>query len=390
MPESNIHRLEMDGKEIILVGTAHVSKNSAEQVREIIEEEKPDSVCIELCESRYKSIIDKDKWKKVDIVTIIKEKRALFLLANLVLSSYQKRMAKQFDIQAGAEMIQGMNSANELGAELVLADRDIQTTFTRIWRGMGFFGKFKLFFQLIFAALSDEKITEEELDKMKSGDMLTSALSELSKSFPKLKKTLIDERDQYLSQKIKDAPGKKIVAVLGAGHIPGIKEEIKKEHDLKDLTKLPPKSKTGKIVGWGLAAIIVSLIVITFSVDKAAGMDQILSWILWNGSLSAIGTAIALGHPLSILTAFAISPISSLSPLLAAGWFAGLVEAFVRKPKVEDFENLSEDIYTVKGFWRNKVTRVLLVVILANLGSVFGTVIGGADIIRVFFETIKG
>ncbi|HPI16580.1 MAG TPA: TraB/GumN family protein [Mesotoga sp.] len=385
-----VHRIQLKDKEIILIGTAHVSKNSAEEVKRIIEEERPDSVAIELCNSRYQSMQDQDRWKKTDIAKVIKDKKSFLLLANLILSSYQKRMAKQIGIQAGQEMLQAIESARETGAQLVLADRDIQVTFARIWGNLSFWGKAKLFFSLVLSIFSDEKITEEELDKMKSGDMLTSALSELSKSFPQLKETLIDERDKYLAQKIKEAPGKKIVAVVGAGHVPGLKEAIKEEQDLEALSRIPPKKKTGKIVGWTISIAIISLIVATVIVNRDAGLDQILSWILWNGSLSALGTLAAFGHPLSILTAFAVAPISSLSPLLAAGWFAGLVEAMVRKPHVSDFENLSEDVNSFKGFWRNRVTRILLVVVLANVGSTVGTFIGGADVVRIFIKSFWG
>ncbi|NLM21287.1 MAG: TraB/GumN family protein, partial [Peptococcaceae bacterium] len=386
MSESNTHRLTLNDKEIILIGTAHVSRQSAEEVKKVIEEEKPDTVCLELCDSRYKTITESDKWKNTDIFKIIKQKKALILLINLVLSSYQKRLAKQFGINPGQEMIQGITSAKEIGAEIYLADRDIQTTLRRLWQGVGLWGKIKLLFQLILGMLIDEEITEEELEKMKSQDILTSTLNELADSFPQFKAILIDERDQYLAQKIKEAPGKKIVAVLGAGHIPGVKTELFKEHDLDNLKRLKPVSLRFKILGWSIPAIILILIIATFSVDKTAGTNQILSWIIWNGSLAGLGTLLAFGHPLSILVAFCVSPISSLSPLLAAGWFAGLTEAYIRKPNVQDFENIAEDIHTLKGFWRNKVTHILLVVVLANIGSSLGTVIAGLDIVKHFLN----
>jgi len=386
----NVHKLEIDGKEIILIGTAHVSKKSADEVKDIIQDEKPDTVCVELCQARYQSIMDPDKSKKMDVIQIIKQGKALILLVNLILSSYQKRLAKQFGIKPGQEMIQGIESANELGATLCLGDRDIHTTMLRLWRGLGFFGKIKLFSQLVLSMFIDEEVSEEQMEEMKTQDMLSSALNELSKSFPHFKSIIIDERDKYLAQKIKTAPGNKVVAVLGAGHIPGIKEELYKENDIEELSKVTPGSKITKIIGWGIAVLIIAVIVSTFSVDRAAGVDQMVSWILWNGSLSALGTLLAFGHPLSILTAFVVSPISSLSPLLAAGWFAGLAEALVRKPNVEDFENMAEDVQTVKGFWRNKVTRVLLVVVFANLGSTLGTFIGGAEVIRRFINTFFG
>ncbi|MGG7620469.1 TraB/GumN family protein [Bacillus coreaensis] len=388
MVEDNITRIHLDGKEYILIGTAHVSKHSAEQVKEVIEAEKPDAVCVELDKQRYQSITDGNKWKEMDIIQVIKEKKASLLLMNLAISSFQNRMANQFGIKAGQEMIQGIESAKETGATLVLADRNIQITFARIWGGIGLKGKALLLSQVIAGIFSKESITEEELEKMKSQDTLQAILNEFTETFPRLKKPLIDERDQYLAQKIKEAPGQKIIAVLGAAHVPGIKEEIKKEQDLTKLTSVPTKSKWPKIIGWSIPVMILAIIAYTFVANPQAGLSQTFSWILWHGGLSALGAAIALGHPLTVLTAFLAAPITSLNPVLASGWFAGLAQAYVRRPSVKDFETLSEDVFSVKGFWKNKVSRILLIVVLSNLGSTLGTVIGGADVIRVFFENL--
>jgi pheromone shutdown-related protein TraB len=388
MTEENISRLYIDGKKIILIGTAHVSKHSAEEVKQVIDEEKPDAVCVELDEQRYQSIKDENRWKNMDIFKVIKEKKATLLLMNLAISSFQKRMAKQFDISPGQEMIQGIESAEEHGAELVLADRNIQITFSRIWNSIGVKGKAILLTQVIASIFSKETISEEELEKMKKQDTINSVLNEFTEHFPKLKKPLIDERDQYLAQKIKKAPGDKIVAVLGAAHVPGIKEEIRKENDLKRLTKVPPKSKWPKVIGWSIPILILAIIAYTFYANPSAGLQQAISWLLWNGSLSAIGAAVAWAHPLAILTAFVAAPFTSLNPLLAAGWFAGIVQAYFKKPYVSDFESLSDDVQSVKGFWQNKVTRILLVVIMANLGSSLGTLIGGGDVIRIFIQNL--
>lgn len=390
LTSENVHRINLGDRDLILIGTAHVSKLSADEVKEVIEAEQPDTVCIELCQARYQSITDTDRWKNTDIVKIIKEGKAILLLSNLIISSYQKKLAKKFGVMPGQEMIQGIRSAEEVGAELCLADRDIQVTMLRLWRSIGLWGKLKLFFQLMLNTFMDEELSEEEMEQMKNKDMLSAALDELSRSFPQLKRIVIDERDIYLSQKIKTAPGKKIVAVLGAGHIPGIKEELGNNHDLSTLNTVPPASQLTKITAWSIPVIIIALIASTFSVDRATGIEQMTSWILWNGSLSVLGAIIACAHPLAILTAFVAAPISSLSPLLAAGWFAGLTEALVRKPSVQDFENLADDIHTVKGFWRNKVTHILLVVVFANLGSTVGTIIGGADVINKFIKTFFG
>jgi pheromone shutdown-related protein TraB len=388
MPQENVTKLHLNGKEYILIGTAHVSKQSVEEVKEIIELERPDSVCIELDEQRYKAIIDGDKWKNMDIFSIVKENKTTLLLMNLVISSFQRRMASQFGVKPGQEMIQGIESAEAVGAHLVLADRNIQITFARIWGGIGLWGKAKLLTIIIASIFHHEDISEEELENMKSQDILNAMLSDLTASFPRLKVPLIDERDQYLAQKIKESPGNKVVAVLGAAHVPGIQEEIKKDQDLAALVKLPPKSYLPKIIGWSIPFMILGLIGYTLYANPSAGLAQITSWVLWNGTFAAIGAAIAFGHPFSILTAFVVAPISSLNPLMAAGWFAGFVQAYLHRPKVEDFEKLTDDVHSVKGFWSNKVTRILLVVVLTNLGSTIGTIFGGADVIRLFIENL--
>lgn len=392
MFSENVHVVNLQGREIILVGTAHVSRKSAEEVKQIIESETPDVVCIELCPQRYQSITDRDRWKNTNIVKIIKDGKSILLLANLVVSSYQKKLAAKFGVNPGQEMIQGIESAEKVGAEICLADRDLQVTMRRLWKKLGAWGKIKLFFQVLAGILLNEELSEEDMEKIKKKDMLSAALDELSSSFPRLKEVVIDERDSYLAQKIKNAGGSKVVAVLGAGHVPGIKQALRedKEINLAELSAVPVSSKVARTAAWIIPLLIIAAIAATFSVDRATGIDQVVSWLLWNGSLAVIGALLAFAHPLSILTAFLVSPISSLSPLLAAGWFAGLVEALIRKPSVQDFESLPEDIQTVKGFWRNKVTHVLIVVALANLGSTAGSIIGGAEVIRRFISTFFG
>ena len=384
----DIHYISLDDKDIFLIGTAHVSKTSTQTVKRFIEEEKPDAVCVELCPSRFQSITNPDKWKKMDIIDIIKQKKALLLLVNLILSAFQKRLARQLGINPGQEMIQAIQSAKENNIKLILADRDIQITFTRIWKKLSFFGKFRLFFMLLLSMFNQENISEEEIEKLKSEDILTAALQDLATSFPRLKNTLIDERDQYLAEKIKSSPGNKIVAVVGAGHVPGIKQEIFKSHDMNNLTYIPKSAKWVKWILWAIPIAIIVIVISTFKISPPSGFNQIMQWLIWNGTLAALGTFIAAGHPLSILTAFFVAPISSLNPLLAAGWFAGIVEAMIRKPNVDDFEKLG-DITTFSDFFRNRVTKILLIVALANLGSSLGTFIGGAKVIQIFIDTIS-
>lgn len=372
-----ITRLTYGDKEIMLVGTAHVSHESAELVREIIKTEKPDTVCVELCPSRYQSITQKDSWRNTDIVKIIREKKSFVLLANLLLSSFQRRVASKLDIQPGQEVLNAIEAAKEEGAEIVTVDRDIRVTLSRAWRLIGFWDKMKLLTELVFSFGSVDDISEEEIESMKNEDMLETILKEVGKSQPKLKKVLIDERDLYLAESIRKAPGKRIIAVVGAGHTPGIKAHFNDESiDVAELTTLPPKGKAGVIVKWGIPVVIVLIIIIGFFFGGSkVGADMIVWWFIINAAGAFIGALAALSHPLTILTAAVAAPFTSLNPTIAAGWVAGLVEAALRKPKVADLENLYNDIMSFKGFWRNKVTRLLLVVVLTNLGSAVGTIV---------------
>ena len=384
----NIVKLNYKDKEIYLVKTAHVSKNSINDVKECIGEVKPDSICIELDEDRYKKISDPEKWSDTDIVKVIKEKKVGFLLVNLILASFQRRMAINMDSNSGGEMLEGIKQAKELNVPLVLADRPIKTTFSRIWNSLGLYEKSKLLVSIIGSIFDDEEISEEDLQALKEADALDAALNEVGKEFPNVKKILVDERDAYLSSKIKNADGKKIVAIIGAAHAGGIERNLDKDIDIDELNVVKKKKDIGTVIKWLIPIAIISIIIYTLWSNRDAGLSQIKSWILWNGTLSAIGTLLAFGHPLSILTAFVMAPITSLNPLLAAGWFAGLVEAMIRKPKVKDFENLGEDTNTLKGFWKNRVTRILLIVVFANVFSSIGTFISGLDIFTTFLKNI--
>jgi len=380
----NLTHLKFNEKEFILVGTAHVSKESARLAKSVIEEEKPDTVCVELCQSRFQAIRQKDRWQDTDIIKVIKEKNSFLLLSNLLLASFQKRIAKQFDVKPGEEMITAINTAESTGAQIHLADRDIRTTLSRTWRVMGFWSKIKLVFQLILSLGQLDEIKEEDIEKMKQQDVLETLLAEVGKSLPALKSIVIDERDQYLAEKIRTAPGNKIVAVVGAGHIPGIQKYWDSDIDTRALEQLPPKGKLIGILKWLIPMAIVGLFIAGFFYGGTeAGTDMIIWWILANGILAGVGAIIALAHPVTILTSILAAPLTSLNPMIAAGWVSGLVEAFSRKPKVKDLERLPEDILSVRGFWKNNVTRILLVVVFTNLGSSLGTFIAFPVIVKV-------
>ena len=381
----NIHRLTFEDREITLIGTAHVSRESADLVVKVIEEEKPDTVCVELCESRYKAIKQKNQWQNTDLIKVIKEKKSFLLLSNLLLTSFQKKIGQKLGVKPGEEMIRAMEAADSVGSHIHLADRDIRITLSRTWRLMGLWTKMKLLAQLVTSMGEVDSIKEEDIEKMKDKDVLETLLSEIGETLPELRRILIDERDKYLTEKIRSAPGKRIVAVVGAGHVPGIKRDWNEAIDLNALDELPPKGKFFSFLKWGIPTLVVGLIVLGFFYAGAsAGTHMIKWWVLANAVFAGLGAAIALAHPLTILSAIVASPITSLNPMIAAGWVAGLVETLIGKPKVKDFENLPADILSLKGFWKNKITRILLIVVFTNLGSSLGAFVAIPLMARVF------
>jgi len=382
---NEVTRLSYENKEIILIGTAHVSRQSVDLVKQTIEEVKPDTVCVELCQSRYETITKKKKWQETDLLKVIREKKAFLLLSNLMLSYFQKRIGKKLGITPGEEILQAVASAKTVGAGLHLADRDIRTTLSRTWHMMGLWTKIKLLAGLVTSAGEIGSIEEEDVEELKNKDMLEFFLSEIGESLPEIKRTLIDERDEYLAYKIRNAPGEKVVAVVGAGHVPGIQNYWEKPVDIAQLEKIPPKGKISLFFKWGIPVLIIGIIVAGFFMaGSTAGTDMIKWWILANAVLAGLGAGLALAHPLTVLSAMVASPITSLNPMIAAGWVAGLVEVFLGKPKVMDFERLPEDISSLKGFWRNKVTRILLVVVFTNLGSSLGAFVAIPLMVRIF------
>ncbi|MBW2616438.1 MAG: TraB/GumN family protein [Deltaproteobacteria bacterium] len=382
----NKHRLAFEDKEIMLLGTAHVSKESADLVAQVIEEEKPDTVCIELCESRYQALTQKNKWQNTDLIKVIKEKKAFLLLSNLMLASFQKKIGQKLGIKPGEEMLRAVEAAKSVEAHIHLSDRNIRTTLSRTWRLMGLWTKIKLLAQFIASMGGGiDDITEEDIEEMKKKDVLETLLSEIGQKLPEVRRILIDERDQYLVHKIRTAPGKKIVAVVGAGHVPGIQEYLNKEIDIEALDQMPPKGRLSGILKWGIPALIIGLIIAGFFfAGSAGGVHMIKWWVLANAAFAGLGAAIALAHPLTILSAIAAAPLTSLNPMIAAGWVSGLVETLLRKPKVMDFESLPDDIVSARGFWTNKITKILLVVVFTNIGSSVGTFVALPLMIKVF------
>ncbi len=382
-PTEPVYRLHHNDKEVILIGTAHISQASADLVTEVIKEEQPDTVCVELCNTRYQTLLNPDAWKKTDIVQVIKQKRTFVLFLNFMLSSIQRRMAKDMDVTPGLEMQAAVDQAKVQDAEVSTIDREVRTTLQRVWRLMGFWTKMKLFNQILLGLFEEEEdVSAEQIESLKEKGALEMLLQEMGDQLPGVKQRLIDERDLYMVEKIRQSPGKKLVAVVGAGHVPGMMKHWKDAPiDLEELDRLPPASGWTTLLKWLIPALVLVLLVAGFlkgdpTTATERGMNGIIGWVVVNGGLAGLGALIAMGHPLTILASIIAAPITSLNPLIGVGYVSGLVEALLRKPTVEDFEELPEAILTAKGWWGNQVTRILLVFILSSVGSSIGTFVG--------------
>jgi pheromone shutdown-related protein TraB len=393
MPETkrdHCLRLSFQNKEIILIGTAHISRESMEEVSRTIREERPNLVCVELDQGRYDAMMGKDNWERLDVSKIFKEGKGFLLIANLVLSGFQRRMGDELGVKPGEEMKTAVQTAEELGIPRYFCDREVQITLRRAWARCGLWNKCKLLSSLIAGAFSTEKLSESEIENLKQANELDSMMSELAHYLPPVKSTLIDERDRYLAAKIwqsavtGEPEGKslRIAAVVGAGHLQGIKTQLEKiaageyAAEVADLEEIPRKSFLSKSAGWLIPLILVALIAAGFfhsggDISRA----MLLRWVLLNGSLAALGTIIALGHPLSALVSFVGAPIATINPFIGVGFFSGIVEAALRKPRVEDAQNITADISSLKGLYRNRISRALLVFFLSSLGGMIGNFI---------------
>ena len=382
-------------KNIILIGTAHISKESVEEVQEAIKKYTPDVVAVELCQRRYDAISKKDKWEKTPITKLLRSNNAYLMLAQTFLASIQRRLGKEYGVEPGSEMIAAMQEAKKHNIPVALVDRDISITLKRAWRKMGIREKFRLTWEFFKAVMGYEEEEMEELDlkKLMNQDVITSLMEEFGEIAPSATNVLIHERDEYIAKKIQDESKKgKILAVVGAGHLKGIQKHLEKKElktDLKKYEEIPKKRiKVAKIVAYAIPILFVTLVLWLIFTRGVEAWDQVKNvfiwWFLINGSLSALGAAIARGHPLSIGTAFLAAPLTSLNPAIAAGWVAGYVEAKLRMPVVKDFQNLSK-IESMKEFWNNRVIRLLMVVALANLGSMIGTLIAFPYIASLVF-----
>ncbi len=378
----DIVRLEIDGREIVLVGTAHISQESVETVRRIVVEEHPDTVCVELDEQRHKALRDARWWESLNLFEVIRKGQAPFLIANLVLSSYQKRLGLQTGVKPGSELAEAAQVAESMGIGVALIDRNIRTTLLRAWRKTGFFKKVMLASELMASAMmpagSDvAELSEEDLRRLRQGDTLSVMLEEMGERMPTIKQVLVDERDTFMAEGIRKAPGQKIVAVVGAAHLPGIQRRLAgaptAQATLDEIGTIPEKSLVSRSVPWLIPAIVMVLFVVGFFFgDTAKFQEAALAWVLSTGLLAAAGTILALGHPLTIVVAFLAAPITTLNPTIGVGFFTGLVQAYICPPSVRDMERIGDDLVHWKGWWTNRLGRVLTVFFLSSLGGSIG------------------
>lgn len=372
--------LERDGRRIYLVGTAHISEKSVREVEEVILGVRPDTVCVELCQTRYDALMDESRWRKLDIFQVLKQKKAMFLMANLALSAYQRRLGEKLGVEPGAELMTAVRKAEEVGARLVLADRDIQTTLKRTWANLGFWARNKLLAGLVAGIFgASEEITEADLERMKERDTLTEKMKEFAQLYPKVKEPLIDERDLYLASSIREAGGHTVVAVVGAGHVPGMLEKFEAPVDRQAISVIPPPGPVARLLPWLIPALLVAGLGWGIWRQGATGQnltEMLLAWVLPTSIGAGLGALGALAHPFTILAGMLSAPLTTLHPAIAVGMVTAPIEAWKRRPTVADCEHIRDDAESLKGWFKNPFLRVLVVFILSNLGASIGVWIG--------------
>lgn len=376
-PKTNLNKITFDdGKVLYLIGTAHVSGDSVKFVEECINEFEPDTVAVELDKNRMDVLKNRKKYEGTDIIDIFKKKKVLFFTVQLIMSGYQKKIAEKTGSAPGSEFKKAIELAEEKDLKLVNADRDISVTLKRTINSMTFKEKVKFFTGMLFG--DDKDVDEKAIEELKKGDMLMQIIGEMQDEFPSLKRTILDERDRYLAANIAQNLGEKTVAVVGAAHVPGIlrrlQEEKPEEDSLDDINFVPKGSKVTKMIPWIIPLLIIGMFIYGFFNGNAPDtLEAAIWWVVINGTLSALGCALALGHPLTILAGFVAAPITSLNPTIGAGIVTGFVQLYLVRPRVIDLETVSQDTMHLKGWWKNKLSRTLLVSLFSSIGSAIGT-----------------
>lgn len=381
-----VRRIFLDKREIILVGTSHISKESAELVKEVIEKESPDTVCLEWDKTRYNKYMNPDEWSDSDIVQVIKQKKLIVLISSVIYSLIQKHLAKINDSVPGAEFFQAVNSAEKIGAKLALVDRDSQVTFKRFWRLIPLRKK-ALFPHAFGKVLEGAEDSKEEMKKLLNSENFEPIFEQLQQTYPELWESFLIERDLYMSTKILNEEGEKIVVVIGQAHLNGVEKNIKENRkaNIEELDGLPPKLWSTRVLESIIPLIIIGLLIYSFVLGMDIGINQIIRWGIWNGGVAALFTVLALANPLTVITSLVLAPLATLLPMVSIGVFSAIVEATIRKPKVHDFQTMDEDLLSIKKIYKNRVLRIFLVFILASIGGTVGNIIGGLDIIKNLF-----
>jgi pheromone shutdown-related protein TraB len=376
----------LDGRRITLLGTAHVSRASAEKVRELLETHRFDAVAVELCPSRYHALLDPEALARMDLFRVLKEGKAAMVAANLALGAYQQRLADQFGIEPGAEQRAAVRYAKEHHRPVLLIDREIGVTLRRVAHNLPWWQRWTLFSGLAGSLFSREEVSEEEIERLKEGDMLETTFAEFAAERRELYLPLIDERDRYMAARLHAELGaagyREVLVVIGAGHLKGVEGYLRQAPGdaaavLRELDGIPPPAVWPRVLPWLIVAVILAGFALGFARNPELGWRMVFDWIWINGGLAALGAAIAGGHPLSVVTAFVAAPFTSLNPTIGAGMVTAAAEIYLRRPQVGDFSALRRDTTTLGGWWRNRVSRTLLVFLFSTLGSAIGTYVAG-------------
>lgn len=387
--EQPVREVSRDGVDYVLLGTAHVSRASVAAVTEMAGSGNFDAIAVELCPARHQALTKQQQWKDMDLYRIIREKKAGLVMANLALGAYQRRIAEQFGIEPGAELKAAADAALAHDVPLQLVDRDLATTLKRSYHAVPWYKRIMLTSGLVLSTVSSEEIDEEQIEKLKEGDILESTFTEFAEQSPELYEALIAERDRFMAARLRQEnaanQGKRVLVVVGAGHLDGLAKYLSTDQaephaEVDSLSHLPPPNRWLKFIPWVIAALVFTGFWIGFSRSPELGWQLVTLWVLINGGLAALGALIARGHPLTILSAMIAAPLTSLNPAVAAGMVTGVVESWLRKPRVSDLERLRDDATTLKGWFKNPATRILLVFFFSNLGSAIGTWVAGFQI----------
>ena len=367
-----------------IVGTAHVSQRSVDEVREVIARIRPEVVCVELDRPRYEALTKANAFRDLDVVKAVREGRALYLLAHLALAGYQRRLGASLGVKPGAEMLAAVEAANASGIPIELVDRDITITLKRTWRNLGPWKRLTLLASLLVGSdpgaphASDEPVTEQTIEDLKEPKALSEMLNELGRLVPQIKAPLIDERDQYLASKLRDAGAgrRHVVAVVGAAHLPGIQAHFGTPIDRAALEVIPPPRLAGRVIRWLVPTLVLAALMSGGRHSGASLAAMMRAWILPTSIGAGAATLLAGGSPLSALAAIVVSPITALQPRLRTSMVVGVIEAWRRRPTTADRERLLEELQSFRGFKRNPVTRILIIALASGIGTSIGFWVG--------------